>query len=70
MQINSNMGGTQMNWGVMATGMIAEKFARTISSMRSEGENIAAVGSRDKERAKAFAKQYGIEKAYGSYEEI
>lgn len=37
-----------MNWGVMATGMIAEKFARTISSMRSEGENIAAVGSRDK----------------------
>mgnify|MGYP002423529882 FL=1 len=59
-----------MNWGVMATGMIAEKFARTISSMRSEGENIVAVGSRDKERAQAFAKQYGIEKAYGSYEEL
>lgn len=30
-----------MNWGIMATGMIAEKFAGTINAMRSEGEKTA-----------------------------
>ncbi|MDE7361469.1 MAG: Gfo/Idh/MocA family oxidoreductase [Oscillospiraceae bacterium] len=59
-----------MNWGIMATGTIAEKFAKTIINMRSEGERLAAVGSRDKDRAKAFAEKYEIEKSYGSYEEL
>lgn len=59
-----------MNWGIMATGTIAGKFAGTVNAMRSEGEHIAAVGSRDGARARAFADKYGIEKAYGSYEEL
>ena len=59
-----------MNWGIMATGAIAEKFAKTIISMRSEGERLTAVGSRDKERAKAFVEKYEIETSYGSYEEL
>lgn len=59
-----------MNWGIMATGTIAEKFAGTVAAMSSEGESLAAVGSRDKERARAFADKFGIEKAYGSYDEL
>jgi len=59
-----------MNWGIMATGTIAEKFSKTIISMRSEDEKTVAVGSRDKDRAHVFAEKYGIEKAYGSYEEL
>lgn len=59
-----------MNWGIMATGTIAGKFAVTVNAMRSEGERIAAVGSRDGVRAREFADKYGIEKAYGSYEEL
>lgn len=59
-----------MNWGIIATGTIADKFARTIKAMESEGERLVAVGSRDKAKAEAFAAKYGIEKAYGTYEEL
>jgi predicted dehydrogenase len=38
--------------------------------MREEGEVVAAVGSRNEESAKAFAEEYGIEKHFGSYEEL
>ncbi len=59
-----------MNWGIIATGNIAGKFAKTINLMAGEGQKLAAVGSRDLSRAEEFAKQYGAEKAYGSYEEL
>lgn len=59
-----------MKWGILATGTIAAKFAKTVAEMRSDGEKIVAVGSRDAKRAQEFADTYGIEKAYGSYEEL
>lgn len=59
-----------MKWGILATGTIAKKFADTITQMSSEGESLAAVGSRTLSGAEAFAQKYGIERAYGSYEQL
>ena len=59
-----------MKWGVLATGTIAAKFANTINAMAAEGETLAAVGSRDIGKAKAFAEAHGVARAYGSYEEL
>ena len=59
-----------MKWGILATGTIAAKFAKTVIRMGSDDEEIAAVGSRDMKKAQEFADTYGIKKAYGSYEEL
>ena len=59
-----------MKWGILATGTIAAKFATTVIEMRSDGEMIVAVGSRDVGKAQEFADTYDIKKAYGSYEEL
>lgn len=56
-----------MNWGIMATGTIAAKFADTVMKM-GDGERLIACGSRSMEKAEAFAGQYGIMRAYDSYE--
>ncbi len=57
-----------MKLAIMATGWIAEKMAVTVTEMA--GVERYAVASRSLEKAEAFAKQYGFEKAYGSYEEL
>ena len=59
-----------MNWGIIATGTIAAKFAKTVNAMSAEGERLVAVGSRDKDKARKFADEFNIGKAYGSYEEL
>lgn len=59
-----------MNWGIIATGTIAGKFARTVNSMQAEGEKLVAAASRDENRARAFAETYSIAKSYGSYETL
>ena len=59
-----------MKWGILAAGTIAAKFARTVNAMTAEGETLIAIGSRSLEKAKGFAAEHGIPKAYGSYEEL
>ena len=59
-----------MNWGILATGTIANKFATTVNAMAAEGERLAAVGSRRAESAKAFAAQYNIPHWHASYEAL
>ncbi len=59
-----------MNWGIIATGTIARKFAKTLNDMKGEGQRLVAVASRDMEKAQSFAKEFGAEKAFGSYEEL
>lgn len=54
--------------GIMGTGSIAATMARTVNEM-PEAE-IYAAASRTKEKAEVFAGKFGIEKAYGSYEEL
>lgn len=54
--------------GIIATGWIAEKAAYTLQ--RLESVTCRAVASRSLERAEAFAKQWDIPCAYGSYTEL
>ena len=54
--------------GIIGTGWIAEKAAITLRGL-TECEAYA-VGSRTKERAEAFAKEWGISKVFGSYSEL
>lgn len=59
-----------MNWGILATGNIASKFANTINLMYQENQTLAACASRSTEKASEFAARFSIPKAYGSYEEL
>ena len=59
-----------MKWGILATGNIAKKFASTINQMSNENEQLAAVGSRHMDSAKAFAREYDIPRYYDSYEAL
>ena len=54
--------------GIIGTGWIAEKAAITLNGLQ-ECEAYA-VGSRQQEKAAAFAKEWNIGKAYGSYAEL
>lgn len=57
----------KLHWGILGLGSIATSFAKTFSA---EDAQIYAVGSRSFEKAERFAKEYSIEKAYGSYDEL
>jgi predicted dehydrogenase len=61
-------GGPTLRWGVLAPGTIATDFARTIH--RNTGQRVHAVASRTIERAQKFARDHGIERAYGDYEQL
>lgn len=57
-----------MNVGIIGAGHIAEKAATTLAAM--DDMTCLAIGSRSQEKAQAFAGRFGIERAYGSYEEL
>lgn len=56
-----------MNWGILATGRIARAF---VTDLQQHGHNVVAVGSRSLQSAQAFAGQFGIARAHGSYEDL
>lgn len=58
---------TDIRWGILATGGIAHAFT---ADLRTAGLDVVAVGSRSAESARAFAEQYGIAHAHGSYEAL
>ncbi|MBQ7063994.1 MAG: Gfo/Idh/MocA family oxidoreductase [Firmicutes bacterium] len=59
-----------MKWGIISTGTIARTFARTVNGMQNPDETLAAVSSRSLDKAQAFAEEFGVTRAYGSYEEM
>ncbi len=59
----------KVRWGVMGVASIA--LRRAIPGMqKGEWSEIAAIASRDREKAEGAARKLGIAKAYGSYEEL
>jgi len=54
--------------GILGAARIAP--SAIIFPAHATGHQLVAVGARDKGRANEFAKQYMIEKAYGSYQEV
>ena len=59
---------TPLNWGILATGGIARAFAGGVA--HSTRGRVVAVGSRSPESAEAFARQFNLPRAYGSYEAL
>jgi predicted dehydrogenase len=57
-----------LRWGIIGTGNIARQFAAGMNS--SPRGKIVAVGSRSTESAAAFASQFSVVSAYGSYESL
>ena len=57
-----------VQWGVLSTARINEKFLAGLAE--SETCDALAVASRDLPRAQAYAREHGIERAYGGYEEL
>lgn len=58
----------RINWGIVGLGNIANQFAADLLLL--EDANLAAVASRDFNKANDFAKQYNCPKAYDSYEAL
>ena len=57
-----------MRVGILGAGKIAGTMAKTI--IKTEGVSLYAVASRTYDKAQAFAESYGVDTAYGSYEEL
>lgn len=55
-----------MNWGILGTGKIANRFATALSNL--EEANLAAVASRQADSANAFADTYNIPTRHVGYE--
>jgi predicted dehydrogenase len=56
-----------LRWGILGAGWIA---GIQVSDMQRHGFTITAVGARDLAKAQAFAAEFGISTAYGSYQEL
>ncbi|MEM9517748.1 MAG: Gfo/Idh/MocA family oxidoreductase [Actinomycetota bacterium] len=59
-----------IRWGIAATGQIANQFATAFAKVADVDASLAAVGSRRRETAEAFATEHGIDRAHGSYGEL
>lgn len=64
----SPLAAPEVRWGILAPGGIAHLFARDV--LEYTRSPIVAVGSRDIVRARAFAEQFDIPRAHGSYEDL
>lgn len=63
-----NTGEPSLGWGIVGPGWIANEF---VTAMRKfTAQRLVAVASRSNERAAAFASTHGIERSYGSIEEL
>lgn len=58
---------TGLRWGILAPGGIAHAFAK---DLRTADLDLVAVGSRRPEAAQAFAAEFQIPRAHGSYEDL
>ena len=57
-----------VTWGLLSTALINE--AILAGAAESEVVDVIAVASRDQARARSYAREHGIERAYGSYEAL
>jgi Oxidoreductase family, NAD-binding Rossmann fold len=57
-----------LRWGILGSGWIAERFIESVRAHTKQ--DILAVGSRSKDRAKEFASRMALKQAYGDYEEF
>jgi predicted dehydrogenase len=58
----------EVSWGILGTGAIASKFAEGLQSV--DGAELAAVGSRDRQRADVFGEKWDAPRRHGCYVEL
>ncbi|MBV8782471.1 MAG: Gfo/Idh/MocA family oxidoreductase, partial [Phycisphaerae bacterium] len=58
----------QLAWGILGAGDIAKQFAKGVAASRTG--TLVAIGSRDKAKADAFATEFSVPAAHGSYEAL
>ena len=63
-----SMDAPPLRWGVIGPGWIAERFIGSLQ--RNTRQQVVAVASRDLARSTAFASRNGVERAFGSYQEL
>lgn len=56
--------GRTLGWGIVSTGAIARKVTPDISAL--EDARLVAVSSRGQDSAEEFAREFGVERAYGN----
>ena len=59
---------TVVTWGILSTADINRKVIP--GAKASQKVDLVAVASRDRQRAEAYAREWGIERAHGSYEAL
>jgi Predicted dehydrogenases and related proteins len=59
---------TPLRWGILGAGAIARRFCSDVRPLSDH--QIAAVGSRDQEKADAFGDEFGIANRHASYEAL
>jgi predicted dehydrogenase len=59
-----------LRFGIVGTGQMAANFAAELGALEGAGIVAAAVASRSRAGAEAFAAKHGIERAFGSYEAL
>jgi predicted dehydrogenase len=57
-----------IHWGIVGTGQIAHHFARGLAVVPDA--QLLGVGSRSIDTANTFGDEFGVERRYGSYEEL
>lgn len=57
-----------IKWGIVGAGNIAHSFSKDLALVN--GGLLTAVASRDLDKARSFANEYGAPNAFGSYEEL
>lgn len=62
------MSRTTFGWGILGAGRIAGRFAADLKKLPHA--RLVAVGSRDLDKARSFAAEYGVERAYGTYADM
>jgi len=58
----------KLRWGILGTGMISRRLAKALQT--SQTGTLLAVASRGEEKAKEFAAEFSVAKAYASYDEL
>lgn len=60
----------EIKWGIIGAGKISFDFCLALKTLPNSEHCIKAVAARSIERSKEFADKFGIEKAYGTYDEL
>lgn len=66
----SDLASRPLRWGLLSAGKISHDFLVAMSTLSPLEHTPVAIGARSLESAEKLAKEHGVPKAYGSYQEV